>query len=110
MNDRSGVTARREVPVGYPKLVEHDGTGLFEGLPSPMFAARYHSLTATRIPEQLRVTARSGDLVMAVEHSCSPIVGMQFHPESILTPSGGELISAAMRWAAGWHCRKPEGL
>jgi anthranilate synthase/aminodeoxychorismate synthase-like glutamine amidotransferase len=96
-----------EVVHGKAARVSHDGTGMFAGLPSPMFVARYHSLAAKRLPPSLRVTARidrAGDedegLVMAVEHLRAKIAGVQFHPESILTPRGGELLDRVVSWAA----------
>ena len=72
-----------EVVHGKAGRVVHDGEGLFAGLPSPMFAARYHSLAATRVPECLRVSARLAerDLCMAVEHRAARVAGVQFHPE-----------------------------
>jgi anthranilate synthase/aminodeoxychorismate synthase-like glutamine amidotransferase len=89
-----------EVVHGKPAAIEHDGSGIFAGLPSPMVAGRYHSLAARRVPPELRVTARTGDVVMAVEHRSQPVAGVQFHPESILTPHGGALMESVMRWAA----------
>ena len=72
--------------------VEHDGRGVFEGLASPLEAGRYHSLAAMSVPDSLEVTARSADgEVMAVRHRTHPVVGIQFHPESVLTPQGPEL-------------------
>jgi anthranilate synthase component 2/anthranilate synthase/phosphoribosyltransferase len=88
-----------EVVHGKPASITHDGTGIFEGLPSPMVAGRYHSLAARKVPPELRVTARTGDVVMAVEHRTDPVAGVQFHPESILTPHGGTLIESVIRWA-----------
>ena len=73
---------------------EQDST-LFRGLPSPFKAARYHSLTADRasLPPELRITARSGDgEVMAVEHETHAVFGVQFHPESIMTPDGSRIM------------------
>jgi anthranilate synthase component 2 len=93
-----------EVVHGKAARIEHDDSPLFAGLPSPMFAARYHSLAATRLPDSLRVTAHTrsaagAKLVMAVEHREAPIAGVQFHPESILTPRGGTLIANVLSWA-----------
>jgi anthranilate synthase component 2 len=77
---------------GKPSLVEHDGRGIFTGLPSPLEAGRYHSLAATSVPDCLEVCARTEDReVMAVRHRELPVVGVQFHPESVLTPLGPEL-------------------
>jgi anthranilate synthase/aminodeoxychorismate synthase-like glutamine amidotransferase len=72
--------------------VEHDGRGLFSGLPNPLEAGRYHSLAATRVPDVLEVSARTADgEVMAVRHRELAVDGIQFHPESVLTPEGLEL-------------------
>jgi anthranilate synthase/aminodeoxychorismate synthase-like glutamine amidotransferase len=77
---------------GKASAIEHDGKGLFEGLPSPLEAGRYHSLAASRVPECLEVCARTEDgEVMAVRHRELPIDGIQFHPESVLTPLGPEI-------------------
>ena len=73
--------------------VEHDGRGVFTGLPQGFEAGRYHSLAATRVPDELEVSARTADgEVMGVRHRELPIEGVQFHPESVLTlPLGREL-------------------
>jgi anthranilate synthase/aminodeoxychorismate synthase-like glutamine amidotransferase len=73
--------------------VEHDGRGVFAGLPQSFDAGRYHSLAATRVPDELEVSARTADgEVMGVRHRELPIEGVQFHPESVLTlPLGREL-------------------
>jgi anthranilate synthase/aminodeoxychorismate synthase-like glutamine amidotransferase len=83
--------ARRLVH-GKASLVEHDGRGLFDGLPSPLEGGRYHSLAAVRIPDCLEVCATTQDgEVMAVRHREYPVDGIQFHPESVLTPLGPEI-------------------
>jgi anthranilate synthase/aminodeoxychorismate synthase-like glutamine amidotransferase len=72
--------------------IRHDGRGLFDGLPEPLEAGRYHSLAATRVPECLEVSATAADgEVMAVRHRELPVDGVQFHPESVLTPAGPAL-------------------
>jgi anthranilate synthase component II len=77
---------------GKAAAVSHDGRGLFGGLPDPFEGGRYHSLAATRIPDVLEVCATTADgEVMAVRHRELPIDGIQFHPESVLTPTGPEL-------------------
>jgi anthranilate synthase component 2 len=82
----------RELLHGKASPVRHDGTGLFAGLPQPFDAGRYHSLAATRIPDALEPTAFADDgEVMAVRHRTLPLVGVQFHPESVLTPDGPAL-------------------
>ena len=80
---------------GKATLVHHDRSGLFEGLASPLPCGRYHSLRAVRerLPESLRLVAWTEDgAVMAVEHTSLPRFGLQFHPESILTPLGDRLL------------------
>jgi anthranilate synthase/aminodeoxychorismate synthase-like glutamine amidotransferase len=74
--------------------VEHDGRTIFEGLPSPLVAGRYHSLVADpdSIPAELEVSARLGDVIMGARHRELPAEGVQFHPESVLTPQGKELL------------------
>jgi len=77
---------------GKPSEIEHDGRGLFEGLPERFEAGRYHSLAATTIPGELEVSATCSEgEVMAVRHRELPVDGVQFHPESVLTPVGPEL-------------------
>ena len=89
-----GGTVIRHVPVhGKTTDVDHDGEGLFTGLPSPLTVGRYHSLVADpELPEALEVTARGGGVVMAVRHRELPALGVQFHPESVLTPDGKRLL------------------
>ena len=77
---------------GKPSEIEHDGRGLFEGLPERFEAGRYHSLAATTIPGELEVSATCSEgEVMAVRHRELQVDGVQFHPESVLTPAGPEL-------------------
>jgi anthranilate synthase/aminodeoxychorismate synthase-like glutamine amidotransferase len=80
--------ARRLVH-GKASPVSHDGLGIFAGLPPDFAAGRYHSLAATRVPDELEVSATTGDgEVMGVRHRSLPVDGVQFHPESVLTPDG----------------------
>ncbi len=77
---------------GKASLVRHDGHGVFRGLPDEIEAGRYHSLAATDVPPDLEITARTEDgEVMGVRHRTYPIEGVQFHPESVLTPDGAAL-------------------
>ena len=77
---------------GKAGVVTHDGRGLFAGLPDDFLAGRYHSLAATSIPDELEISAHSDeDEVMAVRHRELPVDGVQFHPESVLTPIGPQL-------------------
>ena len=80
---------------GKEAQVEHDGRTIFAGLPSPMTAGRYHSLIAhPDLPGEFEVSATYGDVVMAVRHRELPAEGVQFHPESILTPDGKRLLQS----------------
>jgi len=92
----AGGRVERATPVhGKASLVFHEGTGILEGLPNPFEAARYHSLVVLRegLPEELELTAWSEDgLVMATQHRALPRFGVQFHPESILTPDGPRIV------------------
>ena len=80
----------RHLPVhGKTTEIEHDGTGLFAGLPSPLTVGRYHSLVVDpELPEGLEQTAWGGGVLMAMRHRELPALGVQFHPESVLTPQG----------------------
>ena len=83
--------ARRLVH-GKASPVRHDGRGIFAGLPEEFEAGRYHSLAATSVPDELEVSATCADNeVMAVRHRELPVDGVQFHPESVLTPVGPQL-------------------
>ncbi len=89
--------ARGSEPVhGKPARVFHHGNGLFQGLPSPLTAARYHSLAVVRdtLPACLDVAAETDDgVVMALAHRTRPLWGVQFHPESVLTTQGAALVA-----------------
>jgi len=79
----------RELVHGKATVVTHDGRGIFANLPEDFLAGRYHSLAATAVPDSFEVSARAADgEVMAVRHRELPIDGVQFHPESVLTPLG----------------------
>ena len=89
-----GRTIRGEPIHGKEAEVDHDGSGLFAGLPSPMIAGRYHSLVADpQLPDELELSASYGDVVMAVRHRKLAAAGVQFHPESVLTPDGKKLLA-----------------
>lgn len=88
-----GVVRRaNKVMHGKTSLVSHDGSGLFAGLPAPMPVGRYHSLVVDSLPASLRVTAESEREVMGIAHREHPTAGVQFHPESVLTPDGKKLL------------------
>jgi anthranilate synthase component II len=85
---------------GKPSEIYHNGSGIFAGIPSPFIAGRYHSLVVNElsVPECLEVTARTEEgVVMALQHKTRPIMGVQFHPESVLTPSGTNIIRNFLR-------------
>ena len=83
---------------GKASIVTHDGRGVYEGLPDELEVGRYHSLAATAVPDALAVSARTADgEVMGVRHARLPIEGVQFHPESVLTPLGPELARNFLR-------------
>ena len=84
-----------QVMHGKTSLIRHDGRGVFTGLPDPLEATRYHSLVVDRasVPDVLEITAETDDgLVMGLRHSTHDVEGVQFHPESIMTVSGHELL------------------
>ena len=89
-----GSVIRGEPIHGKECEVTHDGKAIYSGLPSPLVAGRYHSLVAdpSRIPDELEVTSSFGEVVMGVRHRSLPLEGVQFHPESVLTPQGPHLI------------------
>ena len=92
-----GIVERAPAPRhGKSSRVTHHGAGLFAGVPNPFDAARYHSLVVREagLPAELTVTARSEDgVVMALSHRSLPVFGVQFHPESVLTPDGEKLLA-----------------
>lgn len=89
-----GGTVDRITPAhGEVAQVAHDGTGVFRGLPDPVTMVRYHSLAAVEVPPELRVTATVGGVVMGLVHRELPLHGVQFHPESILSEHGAQLVA-----------------
>lgn len=91
------VVGAPELMHGKTSAIDHDGSGVFAGLPSPLTATRYHSLTLhpDTIPAELEVTARSRDgVVMGVRHREHEVEGVQFHPESILTGGGHDMLAS----------------
>ena len=89
-----GRVVRGEPIHGKDAQVEHDGRTLFAGLPNPLTVGRYHSLIADpELPGELELSASCDGTVMAVRHSALPAEGVQFHPESILTPAGKEMLA-----------------
>jgi anthranilate synthase component 2 len=108
-----GATTRAPVPVhGKRHQVFHNGRGLFQGLPSPFWAARYHSLMAVPTSPDLEVTAWTADrVVMGLSHRRFPLHGVQFHPESFLTSHGYQLVAnflgEKVSWGKGLRVRGP---
>jgi anthranilate synthase/aminodeoxychorismate synthase-like glutamine amidotransferase len=88
-----GRTIRGEPIHGKDAEVQHDGRGVLRGLESPLRAGRYHSLVAApELPDELELTATLEDVVMGVRHRELPAEGVQFHPESVLTPRGKDIL------------------
>jgi anthranilate synthase/aminodeoxychorismate synthase-like glutamine amidotransferase len=87
--------------------IEHDGMTIFEGLPSPLTVGRYHSLVVEQatLPDELEVSATGGGVIQALRHRSLPAEGIQFHPESVLTPEGMTMLrnflAAGTRAAVG---------
>jgi anthranilate synthase/aminodeoxychorismate synthase-like glutamine amidotransferase len=95
-----GGTVVRHVPVhGKTTTIEHDGRTIFAGLPSPLTVGRYHSLVVAddAVPDAFDVSARGGGVVMAIRHRELPAEGVQFHPESVLTDSGKQMLENFLR-------------
>ena len=92
------VGAARALLHGKSSRISHDGHGVFAGLPEEIQAGRYHSLAAVRVPDELEITARTEDgEVMGVRHRAYPVEGVQFHPESVLTPCGPQMAENFLR-------------
>ena len=98
------VTRCAHIMHGKTSAITHDGTGLFEGLPSPVTIARYHSLGVAKesVPDCLSATAQTGDgEIMGLSHRELPIHGVQFHPESVASEHGHALLGNFLKIAAG---------
>ena len=95
MNIAYGGTISHTRPLhGKTSPIMHDGKGIFRGVENPLVGGRYHSLAIEKLSPELEVSARTGDgVIMGVRHKSRPHCGLQFHPESVLTPSGKKLIS-----------------
>jgi anthranilate synthase/aminodeoxychorismate synthase-like glutamine amidotransferase len=92
----------QELVHGKATMVEHDGRGIFAGVPNDFLAGRYHSLAATSVPNVFEVSARAVDgEVMAVRHRELPVDGVQFHPESVLTPNGRDIAENFLQGVRG---------
>lgn len=96
-DDSSMVIHASEVMHGKTSAIYHKGKGLFEGMPSPFKAARYHSLVIKRVPKDFELIAWTGsqtkpDVIMGIAHQSLPVFGVQFHPESFMTENGNRLM------------------
>ncbi|MGI9051305.1 MAG: anthranilate synthase component II [Ilumatobacteraceae bacterium] len=101
----ASIVGARELMHGKTSAVEHDGRTIFVGLPSPLTATRYHSLTIdpATMPDCLQVTATTADgTIMGIRHRERPVEGVQFHPESVLTGCGHDLLANCLA-----SCRRP---
>jgi anthranilate synthase/aminodeoxychorismate synthase-like glutamine amidotransferase len=89
-----GRVVRGQPVHGKTAEIDHDGKTIYSGLESPLVVGRYHSLIVDSdgLPDELEVTSRAGDVVMGLRHSELPIEGVQFHPESVLTPRGKQML------------------
>jgi anthranilate synthase/aminodeoxychorismate synthase-like glutamine amidotransferase len=89
-----GRVVRGEPVHGKTAEIDHDGKTIYAGLESPLVVGRYHSLIVDSdgLPDELEVSSRAGDVVMGLRHSELPIEGVQFHPESVLTPRGKQML------------------
>ncbi len=102
-----GRVVRHEPIHGKSDEIEHDGRTIFEGLDNPLTVGRYHSLIVEEptLPDELEVSARGGGVIQAIRHRTLPAEGIQFHPESVLTASGHDLLrnflAAGTRAAVG---------
>ena len=103
MNVAYGGTISHTRPLhGKTSEIKHDGKGIFRGLESPIVGGRYHSLAIEELSPELEVSAQTADgVIMGVRHRSRPHCGLQFHPESVLTPSGKRLISNWIEDVAG---------
>lgn len=85
---------------GKTASVHHAGNGIFHDLPNPLVGGRYHSLAIKKLPDELEVTASTADgIIMGVKHKKRPIFGLQFHPESVLTPEGLRIVENFLKMA-----------
>jgi para-aminobenzoate synthetase component II len=102
-------TARAKIPMhGKASLIRHEGTELFDGLPAPFFAGRYHSLIVREQDSSpLKITARNDEgEIMALSHPAHPVHGVQFHPESVLTPGGQTVVENFVKIARSWNAAR----
>ena len=100
------IEVANEIMHGKTSMIQHDGIGLFEGLSNPLEAIRYHSLIVndTSVPDVLEVSAWTEmGQIMGLRHKQLPVEGVQFHPESIMTTTGHQLLSNYLKKVNAWH-------
>lgn len=93
------VERANEILHGKASAIVHDNKAMFSGLVNPLNMARYHSLVASALPEPLAVNATCQGMAMAVRHDADRVCGFQFHPESLLSTQGTELLEQTLTWA-----------
>lgn len=99
-----------EIVHGKSSMLHIDSTSeMLKGMPNPLSVGRYHSLICEVDKSQFNITATLGEMVMAIEHKERPLKGVQFHPESVLTPEGGKIIRNIMEWAMAQYHLKMNG-
>ncbi|QCI24124.1 anthranilate synthase component II (plasmid) [Buchnera aphidicola (Macrosiphoniella sanborni)] len=89
-----------EVFHGQSSLISHDGLAMFQGMPQPLSVARYHSLICTSIPSCFVINSHFKKMVMSVRHDVDRVCGVQFHPESILTTRGDQMLAQIINWSS----------
>ncbi len=95
----------KEVMHGKSSSIEHDNSALFNNLPNPLPVARYHSLMASETPDELRIIAKYNDIPMSACHYEDRMLGFQFHPESILTSQGSQLLDQSIEFLTSEHIK-----
>src|SRR5690606_23462694 len=102
----ANVVRARSLMHGKPSAISHGGSGPFHGLPNPLVATRYHSLVVEDLPDELVANAWVAEdgarVVMALRHRVHPVWGVQFHPESILTENGMEMLATFLGDGQAW--------
>ncbi|WP_343183340.1 gamma-glutamyl-gamma-aminobutyrate hydrolase family protein (plasmid) [Buchnera aphidicola (Neophyllaphis podocarpi)] len=94
-----GITKNaKEIIHGRASLINHDKKEMFEKIPNPLLVARYHSLICDKVPDSLTINSYFEDIVMSVRNNNDKVCGFQFHPESILTPFGSQLLEETIIW------------
>lgn len=88
-----------EIFHGKASLINHDGLEMFRGIPQPLPVARYHSLVCNKIPDNFIINSYFEKMIMSVRNNLDRVCGFQFHPESILTTSGDQILERIVNWA-----------